>query len=128
VTEKKLTFKEKLDIILYVKGLTLKDLEEKWGKNGTLYKAIKNPKGLSKRLLDDFLLKFSIKKSWWLNPVGITESDIFEKNGTEEPKSEQADILDSPLVKSYVEQISLLKTLLKSRDEEIDRLKGQLGK
>jgi hypothetical protein len=80
--EKKLTFKEKIDIILNIKELSKKDIEKSLDVDGTFYKAYNENREPRKELLAEFLRKFHVKTSWWKNPIGTTEAEIFEKNPT----------------------------------------------
>lgn len=116
MAEKILTFKDKINIILKIKGLTIKDLEDQWKKSGTIYKAMKKPKGLGKRLTEEFLLKFNIKASWWKNPIGTDEASVFEKNGTSVGKSTELD----GSMSGYQDEI------IKLQKEKIERLEEQL--
>jgi hypothetical protein len=84
--EKKLDFRQKIDIILRVKGLAIKNLEQEWGKSGTLYKAYEENREFSLRIRDEFLQKFNIKKTWWLKPTGDEAGDVFEENNTSVPE------------------------------------------
>lgn len=101
--EKILSFREKLGIILTLKGLTIKDLEDQWGKSGTIYKAFEQDRDFSDRLRDEFLLKFQIKKSWWKRPDGRTESDVFEANNTPAIKTNEKVIDEEEVYRNIVE-------------------------
>jgi hypothetical protein len=47
-----LSFAQKIDIILKIKELKIKDLEQEWGKSGTLYKAYEGIRYVARRAID----------------------------------------------------------------------------
>jgi hypothetical protein len=120
--EKKLTFKDKIDIVLKIKGLKLKDIEDALNKEGTFYKAYKDNREPTKRILNEFLLKFQISASWWKNPVGVDEGVVFE--AVVPIKKEGDDINNHPLVKSYLREIANLNRIIEMQEKEIARLSG----
>lgn len=80
--EKILSFEEKINIILKIKQLSLKEMEREMGYDGTLYKAINENRAPKKKTIDEILRKFHVKQTWWDNPVGDTAADVFEENPT----------------------------------------------
>jgi hypothetical protein len=80
--EKILGFKDKIDIILTIRKLNLKKVEKILDVDGTFYKAYNENREPREELMTEFLRKFHVKLSWWVNPKGTTEADVFDKNGT----------------------------------------------
>lgn len=123
-----MTFKDKIYKILKTNDLNLGSVEDialKTGvKAGTLYKAMGDQDGMGLKNTRILLDKIGINSEWWDTGKG----EVFIKKPTPEIKSEQADILDNPLVKNFVKHIHLLEEMIKMKDEEIARLKGLLGK
>ena len=93
--EKYLSFQQKLDIVLSLKGLTIKDIERELEKDGTIYKAYNENREPSRKVLVEMLRKFHIRESWWQRPNGDTEAAVFEQNITSVPKS--SDSSETPL-------------------------------
>lgn len=86
--KKVLTFKEKIDKILKYRKLTINRIETKLDVDGTFRKAYNENREPNEDLVSEFLRNFRIRQTWWDEPVGDTEADIFLPKGTNEPSVE----------------------------------------
>jgi hypothetical protein len=77
--EKISSFAQKIDIILRLRKLSIKKVEKALKIDGTFYKAYNENREPREELLMEFLRKFHVKHTWWSNPQGVEESDVFEK-------------------------------------------------
>lgn len=92
-------------------------------KGSYLSKAVRG-NSMQKEKAEKFLRKFHVNPSW----LNSGKGEPYLKNGTLDIKSEQAnDIENHPLVKSYVEQINILKSQMEDKNELIRNLKKRLG-
>lgn len=115
---------EIINKILEARDLDIKDLALQCGiAPDTLKKAMKR-ESLSSDIIQKIHDKAGVRKEFLKNGKG----EIFTEKPTMGIKSEQADILDSPLVKGFKEQIELLKEIIRMKDDEIKRLNGLQGK
>lgn len=105
-----MTFKEKIDLILSEKQIKLWKLSEEAGLGTTLEKAYTENREMRGSTTHKFLQKMGISLNWWQTGAG----EIF----TGSRKKEGDDILDHPLVKSYVDQIDQLKKLVAVLERE----------
>lgn len=80
--EKILSFRDKIDIILSLRELSIKEFEKKLGVDGTIYKAYKENREPSKKMVEEIQRKFHVKQSWWKHPVGDDESAVFDRKLT----------------------------------------------
>lgn len=77
-----LTFKEKIDKILKYRKLNINKIETRLNVDGTFRKAYNEDREPNEELLEEFLRKFQINRSWWDSPDGDSEEEIFEGKGT----------------------------------------------
>jgi transcriptional regulator with XRE-family HTH domain len=121
--EKDLSFKEKIDIILKLKKLSIKKIEKELGVDGTFYKAYNENREPREALLAEFLRRFHVAPGWWRSPKGRAEADIFTEKPTyvELPtKKEDPDERIRILIKNLDRMGELNEYLLK----ELKRLQG----
>lgn len=112
-----LSFSRKIDIILKLKELNIKDIEKSLGVDGTFYKAYNENREPREKLVLEFLRKFHVKESWWKSPVGDQYGDVFEKNGTyvetrSDNREKTADEIYRDLVESNTEYRLVPKSVL----------------
>jgi hypothetical protein len=114
--EKISTFREKVDIILSIRGIKIKEIEKSLGVDGTFYKAYNENREPRKELLAEFLRKFHVKESWWKSPKGSNEAAVFEENPTSDSKStgskETPDGLFQEILEGNSEYVVIPRTAL----------------
>lgn len=123
-----MSFREKIDKILKHNTLDLHVIEDLEAFCDLGAKTIRKNYNLNKEPSPRILVKMkkaiAVNDTWWDTGKG----EIFDPELTAAIKSERADFSGSSLVQGYKEQIILLKQLMQMKDDEIARLKGQLGK
>lgn len=78
-----MTFREKIDKVLIIKGIKLYKLAEISGLGNTLEKAYEENRPMRDSTTDKFLQNLGIRKEWWEDEKG----EVFEENSTAAIKS-----------------------------------------
>lgn len=77
-----MSFKEKVDKVLKFRKLNINKIELKLEVDGTFRKAYNDDREPKEELVLEFLRNFQIRKTWWDDPKGSEEQDIFEEKST----------------------------------------------
>lgn len=104
-----MTFKEKIDKILKIKGIKPTNLAEISGFGDTLSKAYRDNREMSKRKTDEFLEKMRIKPGSWDSPEG--PEFLPEKQNPEGVRHLATDVID--IIEGSTEYVIIPRSVLK---------------
>lgn len=110
--------------ILEIKSLDVNDFAIQCGLIPDSFKKALKRKRLGKKIVDKIRDKMLVRPGYWKDG----REPFFLEKPTLDIKTEQADILDNPLVKNFVEHINTQKQLIDVLKRENDDLRKQLGK
>lgn len=119
--EKNLDPNPLLDKILSIREIELGDFALKCTIAPDTLRAALRRKKLSKDIITKIHDNFYVRKKYWADG----KEPIFIEKPTPAIKTEQADILDHPLVLSLKGEINSLNKLVALQEEEIRRLRGK---
>jgi hypothetical protein len=112
-----MTFKEKIDKILTIKGIKLYKLAEMSGLGNTLEKAYEKDREMRTSTTERFIQKMGINSVWWEQQKG----EVFSKNGTEVKESTDNSIMEDPeevyrkLVEGNTEYVLIPRSVLQEK-------------
>lgn len=115
-----MSFRDKIDKILYINNLGINSVSglEKYvgASGGAIRKYYEEDKEPGLATIKKIKEKLGIRDAWWDKQDGSPFTD---------PQKQKDDILDHPLVKSYVSELNTLRKYVAILERENDELRGK---